>query len=529
MKKKNNSTRNNFCTLYIGNLNPKTREDKIYTLFQQFGKINSCQIIKDEEGNSKNHGFITFYNKENAEEAKKKLNLYKIDNNEIRIDFKKENPVSEKKANIFLKNIGTESLKELEEYMKNFGNVLSCEIRKNFKGESLKYGYVQFKNPEEAKLAVEKLNGQKKWGLILEAKIFIDQKDRINFINNLFVKNFPKLWSKMEIEFFLESEFGKYGKIVSKYLLENKFKKNEFFGYVSYQTREECIKAIKNLNERMFLGKYTKEDLDSEKKKFKKEKGLIVNFCLTKNQRNLEKTENENKPKSLYLKGLLPHVSEAELKSVFSFYGKILSMNLKNAKLKAEHGGFYKYCYVNLDNHETAKEIFENRCKNSKILRMFSQKCINDKNFLEYLNVNKKKKKTFNNKKNHLLSNPFGINKQEKINSISSNSYNKSDFNFFENFFNMNINKKKDLNWLKNNKEEFFQKLKKEQREILGELMIKRISNVKNLGQRYKGKITNILIDLEILEYEEIIDILQNNKSLYQRIDEAIEIIKEND
>lgn len=528
MKKKNVSIKPDFTTLYIGNLNSKTKEDKLYILFQKFGKIDSCQIIKDEAGISQNHGFITFYNKKSAIEAKKKLYLHKIDNNEIRIDFKKENPIFKKEANIFLKNIGTKSLKELEGFMKNFGNVLSCEIKKNSKGESLKYGYVQFENKEEANLAVKKLFKLKKWGMILEASIFVDQKDRKNLSKNLFIENFPKSWKKNDVDFFLKNEFQKYGKIISVYSVEHRYKKNEYFGYVNYGTREECLKAIKNLNQRFFDENYKNQNSNSEIK-FDKEKGLIIKFSLTKNQRNLEKNENDDKPKSLYLKGLFPHVSELELKSIFENYGRILSMNLKNSKLKAEHGGFYKYCYVNLENHETTKKIFEDRFKNEKILRMFSEKCIKEKNFLQYLEINKKKKNNFKNKKKEFLTNPWRYNKEPINHSLASKSHNSNDFNIVKNFFNMKINKKKDLTWLKNNKEDFFQKDKKIQREILGELMMKRISNVKDLDKKFFGKVTGILINLDILEYEEIIDILQNDQSLNQRVKEALDIIQEED
>lgn len=43
------------------------------------------------------------------------------------------------------------------------------------------------------------------------------------------------------------------------------------------------------------------------------------------------------------------------------------------------------------------------------------------------------------------------------------------------------------------------------------------------------SKITGMLIDLEILELEEIIDILNNEDALEERINEALEVIDESE
>lgn len=51
----------------------------------------------------------------------------------------------------------------------------------------------------------------------------------------------------------------------------------------------------------------------------------------------------------------------------------------------------------------------------------------------------------------------------------------------------------------------------------------------KNMDPSKVSKITGMLIDLDILELEEIIDILQNEASLKERIKEALEVIDESE
>lgn len=62
--------------------------------------------------------------------------------------------------------------------MEQFGEVLSCKIKKN------SYGYVQFDRKEDADKALEKLNGETKWGKKLELEIFKPQKDRESDVKN---------------------------------------------------------------------------------------------------------------------------------------------------------------------------------------------------------------------------------------------------------------------------------------------------------------------------------------------------------
>ncbi|KAJ2840519.1 Peptidyl-prolyl cis-trans isomerase-like 4, partial [Coemansia sp. 'formosensis'] len=62
--------------LFVCKLNPVTRDDDLETIFTRFGKILSCQVIRDpQSGDSLGYAFIEFDQKEACEEA-----YFKMDN-----------------------------------------------------------------------------------------------------------------------------------------------------------------------------------------------------------------------------------------------------------------------------------------------------------------------------------------------------------------------------------------------------------------------------------------------------------------
>jgi RNA recognition motif-containing protein len=66
-----------------------------------------------------------------------------------------------KEANCFVKNLDPAlTNKEFEDYFKEFGTVISSQIRTNENGESLHYGYVQFEKVEEAQKCIAECNGK---------------------------------------------------------------------------------------------------------------------------------------------------------------------------------------------------------------------------------------------------------------------------------------------------------------------------------------------------------------------------------
>lgn len=67
---------------------------------------------------------------EAAVEAQHEMNGKKIfGDNEIRVHFKKSKSELNPEANIFLRNLGTQSNKELQDEMEKYGTVVSSKIK----------------------------------------------------------------------------------------------------------------------------------------------------------------------------------------------------------------------------------------------------------------------------------------------------------------------------------------------------------------------------------------------------------------
>lgn len=74
--------------LFVCKLNPVTRSDDLEMIFSRFGKIVSCEVIRDREtGDSLGYAFIEFETEKACEQAYLKMDNVLIDDRRIRVDF----------------------------------------------------------------------------------------------------------------------------------------------------------------------------------------------------------------------------------------------------------------------------------------------------------------------------------------------------------------------------------------------------------------------------------------------------------
>lgn len=72
--------------LLVRNLDRLTTEEELKNMFQEFGIVQSCNLVIDpESGSSKGFGFIEMPKSGDAKAAIKKLNNKTIGNNKIRV------------------------------------------------------------------------------------------------------------------------------------------------------------------------------------------------------------------------------------------------------------------------------------------------------------------------------------------------------------------------------------------------------------------------------------------------------------
>lgn len=74
--------------LFVCKLNPVTQDDDLELIFSRFGKILSCEVIRDKRtGDSLQYAFIEYANQKDCEQAYLKMDGVLIDDHRIHVDF----------------------------------------------------------------------------------------------------------------------------------------------------------------------------------------------------------------------------------------------------------------------------------------------------------------------------------------------------------------------------------------------------------------------------------------------------------
>lgn len=267
--------------IFIKSLDKSIDNKILYDTFSTFGNILSCKVVQDEEGRSRGFGFVHYETEEAAKMAINKVNGMLLNNKKVFVGRfvprkEREKQLGERAkrfTNVFVKNFGDEIQedKQLEDMFKEFGEIASAFVAREEgkdEGKSLGFGFVAFKNAEDAEKAVEAMNGktingkelyvgraQKKAERQAELrKKFEESKaQRINKYSgvNLYVKN---LDDQIDDEK-LKREFQAFGKITSAKVMTDSNGRSKGFGFVCFSSPEEATKAVTDMNGKIVVAK----------------------------------------------------------------------------------------------------------------------------------------------------------------------------------------------------------------------------------------------------------------------------------
>lgn len=530
----------NDYTLYVGNLNKLISDLDLYKFFIPYGKVLSCRIMKDTySGESRGFAFVTYSNRSSAEAAKKALNNTKLHGHEMRIMFKTKLNDLNPKANVFIKNINESAKsKELYDLCEDFGKLFSFSLKTDKDGKSLGYAYAQFLDEDAANKAVKELNNKKVHGQELQVEIFQSAQERPRVQTNLYMKNFPLKWTKERIEEFITKELSKNGTITSSDVKQLKTEDNveRYYAYVNYETDAQAKKVIDKYNDKALDDHTDKEEkfyvTYLMPKKFRQEK-LKQKFLTEKNLTNL------------YIRSLKLNVTVEKLREAFLKYGNITSVCVKEGNPNVIQDNInLKFGFINFKNEEDAQEAFLSGKKDADITALIHETKLNSK-FL-YFAQPKQIRKQYNMVRNNMFNNPnlaFGhkgnkphmmppqnipmvnmpIMGNVNITMVNQPFMSKEDKRAQENEL------KYDTQWFKNNKETFMGFSDEKKRNLLGGLMFNKVMETGAVQEKEVAKVTGMLIDLEILDYEEIVDMFESRESLNERIVEALEVMNDAD
>uniref|UniRef100_A0A1A8EIU1 Formin-like 2b n=1 Tax=Nothobranchius kadleci TaxID=1051664 RepID=A0A1A8EIU1_NOTKA len=131
--------------IFIGNLACETTVEEVRKLFEKYGKVTECDIVK-------NYGFVHMSSMSEAEEAIKNLHQTELNGWSMNVELSKGRPKSTTKLHI--SNLGEGVTNdELRAKFEEFGPVVECDIVKN-------YAFVHMERMEDAMAAIEKLDNR---------------------------------------------------------------------------------------------------------------------------------------------------------------------------------------------------------------------------------------------------------------------------------------------------------------------------------------------------------------------------------
>lgn len=269
--------------IFIKNLDKSIDNKIMYDTFSTFGNILSCKVVQDEEGKSRGFGFVHFETEEAAQNAIDKVNGMLLNDREVFVGRfiprkEREKQLGEralKFTNVFVKNFGDEIKddQQLEDLFSKFGPISSAKVARDEGKDgpkSMGFGFVAFKEAEDAEKAVNEMNGKKisengpelyvgraqkkaERQAELRKKFEESKAQRMNKYAgvNLYVKN---LDDQIDDEK-LVREFQAFGKITSAKVMTDSNGRSKGFGFVCFSTAEEATKAVTDMNNKIVVAK----------------------------------------------------------------------------------------------------------------------------------------------------------------------------------------------------------------------------------------------------------------------------------
>ncbi|KAG7319505.1 hypothetical protein KOW79_016648 [Hemibagrus wyckioides] len=221
--------------------------------FSPAGQIHSIRLCRDRyTGSSLGCAYVNFWHRGDAERA---IDMFHF---ELLLERPMQVMWSQWETTWRNQEVGKIILKNLDKSIDNLalydtfsycGRILSCKVVNNESGSN-GCGYIQFETAEAAELVIERFNGK----LLNGTQVHTHTHEILTLLSllqnlNLYVKN---LDCSVDDER-LYAAFSQFGTIKSaKVMMENG--RSRRFGFVCFESSEEAMIAIQEMNGRLLCG-----------------------------------------------------------------------------------------------------------------------------------------------------------------------------------------------------------------------------------------------------------------------------------
>lgn len=344
------------ASLYVGDLSPDVTEAMLFEKFSHTGPVLSIRVCRDlVTRRSLGYAYVNFQQPADAERAIDTLNYDSIKGRPCRIMWSQRDPTLRRSGvgNIFIKNLDKHiDHKGLYDTFSAFGNILSCKIAADEKGQSKGYGFVHYETKESAQEAITKVDGM----MLNDKKVFVGEfkskRERVDIngeqqkkFKNIFVKNLNPETSNDK----LQEEFKPHGEITSCVVMTDEEGKSKGFGFVAYEDHDHAELAVEAMDGKEIDG--NKITCCRAQKKAERANELKNKFEAQKIER-ISRYQGVN----LYIKNLEDGIDDERLRTEFSQFGTITSAKvMKDDKVNSKGFGFV--CFSSPD--EATKAVTE--------------------------------------------------------------------------------------------------------------------------------------------------------------------------
>ncbi|XP_077233411.1 polyadenylate-binding protein 7-like [Tasmannia lanceolata] len=269
------SRKSGIGNLFVKNLDESIDNVKLQDMFSKFGSILSCKVVMSQDSKSQGYGFVQFESEESATAAIEHLNGSMVRDKQIYVgNFMKKSermlPSPDAKyTNLYMKNLDVDVTEELlQEKFSEFGKITNLVIAKENDGKSRGFGFVNFEGPDDAKKAMEAMNGVQIGSKAIYVGRAQKRAEREQILrrqfeerrneqmqkykgSNVYIKNIDDEVDDDD----LRKHFSQFGDITSVKLMRDDKGISKGFGFVCFSTTEEASKAVNSLHGYMFRRK----------------------------------------------------------------------------------------------------------------------------------------------------------------------------------------------------------------------------------------------------------------------------------